>query len=199
VARVFILAVTVVVSRGMLGGASGLASRLPLLPHFSEAAAVGAAQLNIRLAAVEQVSAVAVVEGNLVISLAPTAVAMAAGGEGGGDAEVSLGGHRAWASFSGFRKAMGPAGEGKEWHHVVEQTKGNAERFGPEALHNTENVIPLAKELHTQISAFYSRKRFFITNSETLTVREWLSTQPLEAQRQFGLMAIENIKKGIWR
>jgi hypothetical protein len=84
-ARVVILAITVVVSRGMVGGASGLASRLSMLPHFPQAAGVGASQLNLRLAAADQVSAIAVVEGNLVISLAPTAVAMAARGTGGAD------------------------------------------------------------------------------------------------------------------
>ncbi|MCY1017513.1 hypothetical protein [Pyxidicoccus sp. MSG2] len=46
---------------------------------------------------------------------------------------------------------------------------------------------------------YFSSKRFFITNSETLTVREWLSTQSFAAQRDFGLMAIQNIQKGIWR
>ncbi|MDY7233163.1 restriction endonuclease fold toxin 5 domain-containing protein [Hyalangium rubrum] len=87
-ARAFILAVTVLVSRGTAVGASGLASRLPLLPHFSEASALGASQLGIRLAQVGQVSAVAVVEGTLVISLAPTAVAMAAMGPGDGGARA---------------------------------------------------------------------------------------------------------------
>jgi hypothetical protein len=45
VARVFVLAVTVVVSHGMTGGAALLASRLSMLPSFSEAAAVGASQI----------------------------------------------------------------------------------------------------------------------------------------------------------
>jgi hypothetical protein len=80
VARVFVLAVTVVVSQGMTGGAALLASRLSMLPGFSEAAVLGASQVGIRLADVGQVGAVAVVEGNLVISLPPTAVAMGAGG-----------------------------------------------------------------------------------------------------------------------
>jgi hypothetical protein len=71
--------VTVVVSHGMNGGAAWLASRLSMLPSISEAAAVGALQLGIKLAGVEEVSAVAVVEGSLVITLAPTAVAMTAG------------------------------------------------------------------------------------------------------------------------
>lgn len=86
VARVFVLAVAVVVSQGMTGGSAWLASRLSMLPHFPVAAAQGASQVGIQLAEVGQVSAVAVVEGNLVITLAPTAVAMAAMESGGGDA-----------------------------------------------------------------------------------------------------------------
>ncbi|WP_395823096.1 hypothetical protein [Archangium minus] len=42
VARVFVLAVTVVVSHGMIGGSAWLASRLAMLPSVSEAAALGA-------------------------------------------------------------------------------------------------------------------------------------------------------------
>ncbi|MCP3141945.1 SitA5 family polymorphic toxin [Pyxidicoccus xibeiensis] len=198
VARVFVLAVTVVVSQGMTGGAAWLASRLAMLPSYMEAAAVGASRVGISLANVGQVSAVAVEGSTVIVSLPATAVAMAARGVRGA-AGVSPAGFRSWGSFSGFKSALGPAGPGKQWHHIVEQTPGNVERFGPHALHNTENVIPLEEGLHTQISAFYSRKRFFITNSENLTVREWLSTQSFEAQRQFGLQAIENIKKGIWR
>jgi len=93
---------------------------------------------------------------------------------------------------------MGKAGPGKEWHHIVEQTKGNVKRFGGEALHNTENVVALDKMLHDKVSAFYSRNRFFITKSTKLTVRQWLSTQSYEAQRVFGLLAIENIENGVW-
>jgi hypothetical protein len=58
VARVFILAVTMVVGRGMMGGATGLSARLPLMPSFAEASAVGSAQVGIVL---EQVGAVSVV------------------------------------------------------------------------------------------------------------------------------------------
>jgi hypothetical protein len=85
-ARVFILAVTVALGRGTVSGTSWLASRLPVLPSFTEASALSTSQVGLKLAAVEQVSAVAVVEGNLVIALAPTAVAMATmdgSGEGG--------------------------------------------------------------------------------------------------------------------
>jgi hypothetical protein len=94
---------------------------------------------------------------------------------------------------------MGSADKGKQWHHIVEQTPGNVNRFGGESLHNTENVIALDKNLHRDVSAFYSSIRPSITRSTKLTVRKWLSTQPYETQREFGLLVIENVKKGIWK
>jgi hypothetical protein len=197
VARVFILAVTLVVGRGTMGGASWLAARMPLLPHFVEASALGSAQVGIVLEQVGQVSLVAVVQGQLVITLAPTAVAMTALGPRAAGASAS--GSTSWGSHSGLRSALGPAGEGKQWHHLVEQTPGNVKRFGPHALHNTENVIAVDEALHTQVSAFYSSKRPFITGTDSMTVREWLSTQSFEAQRAFGLRALENIRKGLWK
>jgi hypothetical protein len=198
VARVVVLAATVVVSHGMAGGAAWLASRLPLLPSFSEAAALGASQLGLTLAEVGQVSAVAVIGSTIIISLPATAVAMSAQGMGGGAAAgASPAGFRSWGSFSGLKNALGSAGQGKHWHHIVEQTPGNVGRFGPHALHNTQNVIPLEEGLHTRVSAFYSSIRRDITGS-SLTVRQWLSTQSYEAQREFGLLAIQNIRQGIW-
>jgi hypothetical protein len=194
VARVLVLAVTVVVSQGLGGGGAWLASRLSMLPRFSEASAVGVSQVGIRLGAVEQVSAVAVVEGRLVITLAPTVVAMT-GGSAAGDFST---GFISWGSFSGLKRALGSAGPGKNWHHIVEQTEGNVRRFGPHALHNTENVIPLEEALHIRLSAFYSRKNLSVTSSPDLTVRQWLSTQSYETQRKFGLLAMENVQKGVW-
>ncbi|MBZ4418510.1 hypothetical protein [Myxococcus sp. RHSTA-1-4] len=198
VARVFVLAVTVVVSHGMAGGAAWLASRLSMLPRFTEAAAAGASRVGISLANVGQVSAVAVEGSTVIVSLPATAVAMTAQGVRGAAAGVGPVGSRSWGSFSGLKSALGAAGPGKQWHHIVEQTPGNVKRFGPHALHNTENVIPLEEGLHTRISALYSSIRWNITGSRSLTVRQWLSTQSYEAQRKFGLMAIENVTKGVW-
>jgi hypothetical protein len=79
---------------------------------------------------------------------------------------------------------MGSAGEKQNWHHIVEQTPGNLERFGPEALHNTENVIRLDAEVHKRISAFYSSKQ---KATGDMVVRQWLRTQTYEQQREFGL------------
>ncbi|ATB31685.1 hypothetical protein [Melittangium boletus] len=95
-----------------------------------------------------------------------------------------------------FKRYMGKAGAGKEWHHVVE--KRNAKRFGAEAIHNTENIIELEKSLHDRVSAFYSSIQKELTGSE-LTVRMCLESRSYEAQRQFGLQVIENIRRGVWR
>lgn len=58
--------------------------------------------------------------------------------------------------------------------------------------------FPLDKSLHTDVSTLYSSIRHSITQSYTQTVRQWLSTQSYEAQREFGLLAIENVRKGFW-
>jgi hypothetical protein len=83
VARVFVLAVTVVVSHGMNGGSAWLASRLAMLPSFSEAATMGGSRVGIYLANVGEVSAVAIIGSTVVISLPTTAIAMAVAGVGG--------------------------------------------------------------------------------------------------------------------
>jgi hypothetical protein len=61
VSRVFILALTVVISRGTMGGSTWLAGRLPLLPRFAEASAMGASHVGVNLASVGEVTMVAVV------------------------------------------------------------------------------------------------------------------------------------------
>ncbi|WP_225413208.1 hypothetical protein [Stigmatella hybrida] len=199
VARIFVLAVTVAVGHGVTGGAAWLSSRLSVLPSFPEAAAVGVSRLGFHLENVGQISSVAVTGRTIVISLPATAVSMAARStSGGGSAAGAAPAFRSWGSFSGLKSALGPAGAGKQWHHIVEQTPGNVRRFGARALHNTENVIPLEEALHLRLSAFYSRKAAGVTGSTELTVRQWLSTQSHEAQRKFGLMAMENMKKGVW-
>jgi len=80
------------------------------------------AQVGIRLVAVADVGTVAVSAETVTIALAPGAVAMEARGTGGGaSAKARPMGYRAWGSFSGFKKALDPAGPGQEWHHIVEQ------------------------------------------------------------------------------
>lgn len=199
--------ILVIVGTAAIGETMALASKAPKLPGFTQASERVATRTGLGLletATGAERLIVSVPEGTIRVVLAPHAVAMAARGVGAGSPAPSRGkflpnGHRAWGSFGGFKSAMGKAGPGKEWHHIVEQTPGNAKRFGGEALHNTENVVALDKALHDKVSAFYSRIRPSITRSTSLTVRQWLSTQSYEAQREFGLLAMENVRKGVWR
>ncbi|WP_152621856.1 hypothetical protein [Archangium violaceum] len=198
--------ILLIVGTAAIGETVALASKAPKLPGFGQAsrtveAGTGLGLLNVATGTERVI--VSVPEGGIRVVLAPHVVAMATrsvvgGGPSPGRGTLLPNGHRAWGSPSGFKSAMGPAGQGKEWHHIVEQTPGNVDRFGGEALHNTENVIALDKALHTKISSLYSSIYLRITGSPTLTVRKWLSTQSYEAQRAFGLLAIENVRKGIW-
>lgn len=44
-------------------------------------------------------------------------------------------------SFAQFKRVYGKAGEGFNWHHIVEQTPKNIQRFGSERIHNKNNII----------------------------------------------------------
>ncbi|GMU04829.1 SitA5 family polymorphic toxin [Corallococcus caeni] len=192
-ARAFVMLATAAI--GSTGATLG--AKLPGLPGAAQAAVRAEAEAGVVYAAVGQVESVAIAADGFTFSLAPGAVAMSSSGTRGGGSASS--GYKAWQTHRGMTKARGRAGPNSEWHHVVEQTEGNVRQFGPEAIHNTENVIALDKALHDMVSAFYSRKYPLITRSRVLTIREWLSTQSYAAQRDFGLLAIENIKKGVWR
>ncbi|MBZ4374665.1 hypothetical protein K8612_23670 [Corallococcus sp. AS-1-6] len=180
IARVMVLAFTVAVSHGMTGGASLLAARIATLPNFPGGAAV-ASRVGINVASLEQVRAVSVSGGIITLALPSTAVAMAAKTP----ASTPPGGARSWNSFSALKRARGPAGPGKQWHHIVEQTDGNVQRFGPQAVHNTENVIAIDEAVHQRISAYYSSKEVALTGPQT--IRQWLSSQSFQAQRDFGI------------
>ncbi|MCY1076534.1 hypothetical protein OV287_18820 [Archangium sp. miwbw1] len=202
--------ILVMVATAAIGETAALMSKGPKLPGFGQASRTVEANTGLRLmdaaTGAERVI-VSVNEGTIRIVLPVNAVSMTAR-NGGGErsalkaSEAPKGGrllpngHRAFKSFRAFKRYMGKAGEGKDWHHIVE--KRNAKRFGPEAINNTENVVALDKDLHDRISAFYSSIRDGITRSSSLTVRQWLSTQSYEAQREFGLRAIENIRDGVW-
>ena len=95
-------------------------------------------------------------------------------------------------TFRQFKSVFGSAGGGKAWHHIVEQTPGNIQKFGARSLQNTDNLIKLPHgpgTIHEKISAFYSSKQKF-TNG--LTVREWLSTQTFQEQYDFGIKTLKD-------
>ncbi len=148
VARVFVLAVTVVVSHGMTGGSAWLASRLAMLPSFTEAAALGASQLRLTLSEIGQVSAVAVsAEGTITITLAPTAVAMTAGktSSGGGTSEGALEIAEAGGRHAGFMRNYQGKPPGELRRGIDSLKKQIAEH--KDKIANPEKYIPNWKSL----------------------------------------------------
>jgi hypothetical protein len=103
-------------------------------------------------------------------------------------------GNVGYRSFDAFKRAMGSAGDGNVWHHIVEQRTVNVERFGAAAIHNTINVIKVSGQVNQAIANYYSSKTFF-TNGET--VRDWLSTQSYEEQYQFGQDILQRVLSGL--
>ncbi|HEX5750617.1 MAG TPA: hypothetical protein VFZ09_30600 [Archangium sp.] len=204
--------ILVMVATAAIGETAALMSKGPKLPGFGQASRTVEANTGLRLmdtaTGTERVI-FSVNEGTIRVVLPVNAASMTARNGGGGRSalkpeentkggRILAGGHRAFSSFRAFKRQMGKAGEGLEWHHLVEKHKFNIKRFGAEAIHNTENVIPLEKDLHTRVSAFYSSKNFDVTSSYGLTVREWIRTQSYEAQRSFGLLVIKKIRSGEW-
>jgi hypothetical protein len=196
--------ILVMVGTAAVGETAALVSKVPKLPGFGQASRT--VELNAGLSMVDAATGVervivSVPEGTIRVVLPVTAVAMSARSGGGKSSVGGSGtpkqgrrlpnGHRAFKSFDDFKDFMGPAGEGKQWHHIVEQRKVNVERFGPEAIHNTENVIVVDKSKHDAISAFYSSKS---RDTGGLIVREWLRTKSYEEQRAFGLRALRQFE-----
>ena len=82
--------VAILALAALLGqGAAGMSGRLQLMPSFARAAALGEMQAGFQLAAAHEVSAVAVAQGTLVVSLPATAVAMSAKGDGTHDHHIA--------------------------------------------------------------------------------------------------------------
>jgi RHS repeat-associated protein len=93
-------------------------------------------------------------------------------------------GVQAFRSFRAFKRFYGAAGDGLQWHHIVEQGGGRVARFGPEAIHNVENLVAIPDQIHRDISAFYSSKQEIAGGQ---VIRQWLKSQSFEEQREFGL------------
>jgi hypothetical protein len=91
---------------------------------------------------------------------------------------------------SSFKKFYGAAEEGMQWHHIVEQGGGRVARFGPEAIHDVENLVQVPTNIHWGISGFYSSVQQGL--SEGKTVRQWLKTQSFEEQYQFGRQTLRD-------
>jgi hypothetical protein len=102
--------------------------------------------------------------------------------------------NESFSSYDAFKKTdlekrFGPAGDGYEYHHIVEQTS-NRDGIPSDLLQNTDNIVRIPKLLHELVSAEYSKS---VEEASHLTVREWLKTQSYEAQRAYGLKVLRDL------
>lgn len=68
---------------------------------------------------------------------------------------------KGFGSFSDLKNALGAAGEGEAWHHIVEQSQIGKSGFAAEKIHNVNNVVAINKATHAKISGYYSSKQPF--------------------------------------
>lgn len=98
-----------------------------------------------------------------------------------------------YRNMEAFVKVHGKAGPGMEWHHIVEQHAANIEKFGPEAIHNTANLMRMEVSIHRKISGYYSRKP---EQFGGLRVRDWVKTQSFDDQFDFGVTIVRRFGGG---
>ena len=103
---------------------------------------------------------------------------------------IMAGGGASLESFSKLKSFLGSPGEGKQWHHIVEQcqTKSSRAGFPVSWVQNSNNVINISKDIHKKISAYYSSIQDF---TDGMTVRDWLSSKSFEEQYEFGIKILK--------
>lgn len=86
-------------------------------------------------------------------------------------------------------KRFGRAGDGYQYHHIVEQGGENEANIPPDRLHNTENVVRIPTLVHEAINA----KMYDTAPGTDMTYREWLPLQPYEIQRATGIKIMREL------
>ena len=92
-------------------------------------------------------------------------------------------------TFGQLKKLLGDAGDGNEWHHIVEQSQIAKSGFSPQQVHSVENALAVDKTIYRQISGYYSSIQSFAGG---LRVRNWLAGQSFQAQYSFGLQVFRD-------
>ncbi|OQB24675.1 MAG: hypothetical protein BWY11_00897 [Firmicutes bacterium ADurb.Bin182] len=107
------------------------------------------------------------------------------GNEGAGN---YLEGGKGFNTFSDVKKALGPAGDGKAWHHIVEKNQISRSVFSATDVHNTRNLVSVESgfsgSIHNKLSGHYSSIQPY-TNGQI--VRQWLSNLSFQQQFEYGL------------
>ena len=94
---------------------------------------------------------------------------------------------KGFESFKKLKDYLGNPGDGKEWHHIVEQSQIKKSGFAPQQIHNVNNIVSIeggAGSVHAKISGLYNSKIPGLTGN--LSARDWLAGKTFEEQFEFG-------------
>lgn len=97
--------------------------------------------------------------------------------------------NQSYNSFQELKDAIGPAGNGKHWHHIVEQSQIEKSGFTSQQINNTSNIIAVDSAVHAKVSGYYLSKQVFTNGA---TVRDWLAGQDFQTQYEFGINTLRD-------
>ena len=97
--------------------------------------------------------------------------------------------NKGYNSFYQVKKAIGSPGQGREWHHIVEQSQIKKSGFDVQMIQNPKNLISIDKGIHRKISGYYNS--IDIRLKSGIKVRDWLAGQSYEAQYEFGIKVLK--------
>jgi len=83
-----------------------------------------------------------------------------------------------------LRRYLGPAGSGREWHHIVEKRLAGRDGFPAELIHSTDNIISLPVEVHRRVTAKMSSRS---PEHGNVVRRLWMEKLPFDEQYNLGL------------
>jgi hypothetical protein len=89
-----------------------------------------------------------------------------------------------------LEKRFGSAGAGYQYHHIVTQGGENQRKIPAELLQNTDNIVRLPTLLHEAVSAEYANPA---PKDRSMTLYQWLQTQPYDIQREEGLRILREL------
>jgi hypothetical protein len=104
---------------------------------------------------------------------------------------VSLG-DESFSSFDAFKKIdlvkqFGPAGDGYEYHHIVEQSA--EDEIPAEQLQSTQNIVRIPTLLHEEISSAFSKA----DGPNGISVRDGLTGASFETRWNEGIEVMKKI------
>ena len=85
-----------------------------------------------------------------------------------------------FVDYNDFKKIYGSAGEGKEWHHIVEQSQIEKSGFDPKLINNGGNIIPIDAATHRKVSGYYKR----LVPGTNMSFRDWLAYKGFSYEQQ---------------